>query len=110
MFEKFSIVDIDSAGRGGEYTVQVRAIDIIGDTLLKLLQAGFGWTNGVVLWVASQYGAVLNAPVCPELAASTSTTGGGGTGAASPRATVEQGTIVSVLVGSALLSYALIAF
>ena len=33
MFEKFSIADIDSAGRGGEYTVQ----------------AGFGWTNGVVL-------------------------------------------------------------
>ena len=43
MFEKFSISDIDSAGRGGEYTVQ----------------AGFGWTNGVVLIVASEFGDVL---------------------------------------------------
>ena len=31
MFEKFSIRDVDSGGRGGEYPVQ----------------AGFGWTNGV---------------------------------------------------------------
>ncbi|KAI0671160.1 glycoside hydrolase [Trametes maxima] len=51
MFEKFSVSDIDSAGRGGEYTVQ----------------AGFGWTNGVLLWVASTYGDVLVAPQCPDL-------------------------------------------
>ncbi|KAH9480690.1 Trehalase [Psilocybe cubensis] len=51
MFEKFSNVDIDSAGRGGEYTVQ----------------AGFGWTNGVLLWVASNYGGVIEAPQCPNL-------------------------------------------
>ncbi|KAF8955266.1 trehalase [Flammula alnicola] len=51
MFEKFSILDIDSAGRGGEYTVQ----------------AGFGWTNGVLLWVASNYGSVLDTPNCPNL-------------------------------------------
>ena len=38
MFEKFSISDIDSAGRGGEYTVQ----------------AGFGWTNGVALALSAQ--------------------------------------------------------
>lgn len=68
MFEKFSNVDVDSAGRGGEYTVQ----------------AGFGWTNGVVLWVASNYGGVLAAPQCPDLltsplaAGSSSTTGGSG--------------------------------
>ncbi|KAJ7480557.1 glycoside hydrolase family 37 protein [Mycena latifolia] len=53
MFEKFSISDIDSAGRGGEYTVQ----------------AGFGWTNGVLLWVASNYGGALVAPQCPSLLA-----------------------------------------
>ena len=53
MFEKFSISDIDSAGRGGEYTVQ----------------AGFGWTNGVVLIVASEFGDVLVAPTCPDLLA-----------------------------------------
>lgn len=51
MFEKFSISDIDSAGQGGEYTVQ----------------AGFGWTNGVVLILASEYGNVLVAPNCPDL-------------------------------------------
>lgn len=50
MFEKFSIRDIDSSGSGGEYTVQ----------------AGFGWTNGVVLWVASTFGGQLVAPVCPD--------------------------------------------
>lgn len=51
MFEKFSMSDIDSAGRGGEYTVQ----------------AGFGWTNGAVLWIASTYGEQLVAPICPNL-------------------------------------------
>ncbi|THG99105.1 hypothetical protein EW026_g3193 [Hermanssonia centrifuga] len=51
MFEKFSISDIDSAGRGGEYT------------------AGFGWTNGVVLIVAGEYGNVLVAPQCPDVLA-----------------------------------------
>ena len=53
MFEKFSNLEIDSAGRGGEYTVQ----------------AGFGWTNGVVLWVANAYGNVLDAPKCPNITA-----------------------------------------
>ena len=51
MFEKFSMSDIDSAGRGGEYTVQ----------------AGFGWTNGVALWITSHYGSQLVAPICPNL-------------------------------------------
>ena len=51
MFEKFSNLEIDSAGRGGEYTVQ----------------AGFGWTNGVALWVAHTYGGILDAPTCPEI-------------------------------------------
>jgi alpha,alpha-trehalase len=50
MFEKFSISDVDNSGRGGEYTVQ----------------AGFGWTNGVLLWVASTFGEQLVAPVCPD--------------------------------------------
>ncbi|KAI0917618.1 hypothetical protein AcW1_007218 [Taiwanofungus camphoratus] len=53
MFEKFSISDVDSSGSGGEYTVQ----------------AGFGWTNGVVLWIASNYGQILVAPQCPDLLA-----------------------------------------
>jgi alpha,alpha-trehalase len=33
------------------------------------LQAGFGWTNGLVLWIASNYGNKLNAPDCPLLTA-----------------------------------------
>ena len=60
MFEKFSISDIDSAGRGGEYTVQ----------------AGFGWTNGAVLWVASNFGDKLVAPQCPDLLQSAAATSG----------------------------------
>ena len=83
MFEKFSISDIDSAGRGGEYTVQ----------------AGFGWTNGVLLWVSSTYGDKLVAPQCPDLLAQ----------AASTTATTTSGAIrsapsVLVLALSALLA------
>ncbi|TFY59876.1 hypothetical protein EVG20_g7628 [Dentipellis fragilis] len=67
MFEKFSNQNIDAGGSGGEYTVQ----------------AGFGWTNGVVLWVASTYGKVLVAPQCPSplLESSTSTSSGKTSGA-----------------------------
>jgi len=57
LFEKFSVFDIDSGGRGGEYTVQ----------------AGFGWTNGVLLWASSRFGKVLTAPVCPQLVNGTDT-------------------------------------
>ena len=60
MFEKFSISDVDSSGRGGEYTVQ----------------AGFGWTNGVVLWVANTFGEQLVAPVCPDPLSIAGDTGG----------------------------------
>ncbi|KZT70791.1 glycoside hydrolase family 37 protein [Daedalea quercina L-15889] len=51
MFEKFNTTDVDSSGSGGEYTVQ----------------AGFGWTNGVVLYIAANYGHVLTAPDCPNI-------------------------------------------
>ncbi|KAJ6624408.1 trehalase [Mycena sp. CBHHK59/15] len=75
MFEKFSISDIDSAGRGGEYTVQ----------------AGFGWTNGVVLWVASNYGGVLVAPQCPSLLAGAAAA----SGTAAPSGTVPSSSSTS---------------
>ena len=29
-------------------------------------KAGFGWTNGILLWVAANYGNVLVGPACPE--------------------------------------------
>ncbi|KAI0763541.1 glycoside hydrolase [Trametes elegans] len=91
MFEKFSISDIDSAGRGGEYTVQ----------------AGFGWTNGVLLWVASTYGDVLVAPTCPDLLAeaqsSTTTTSTTNHNAAATVRVPALVTVVGVAV-AALLS------
>lgn len=51
MYEKFNAFDVDAAGSGGEYTVQ----------------AGFGWTNGAVLWVAGNFGKILDAPKCPAI-------------------------------------------
>jgi alpha,alpha-trehalase len=69
MFEKFSISDVDSSGRGGEYTVQ----------------AGFGWTNGVLLWVAGTFGEQLVAPVCPDPLFATDGTGSTSSGAGSTR-------------------------
>ncbi|KZT57237.1 glycoside hydrolase family 37 protein, partial [Calocera cornea HHB12733] len=57
MFEKFNATDVDAAGGGGEYTVQ----------------AGFGWTNGVLLWVVSEFRQQLKPPVCPTLIISNST-------------------------------------
>ncbi|KAJ1852464.1 hypothetical protein LPJ73_002826 [Coemansia sp. RSA 2703] len=49
MFEKFNSTAVGVQGGGGEYTVQ----------------AGFGWTNGVLLWVLNNFGDVLKTPVCP---------------------------------------------
>lgn len=69
MYEKFSMIDIDAAGKGGEYTVQVS----LGwfSNLAQLAdfphQAGFGWTNGAILWVAANYGKVLDTPACPAI-------------------------------------------
>ncbi|KAG2368678.1 Six-hairpin glycosidase-like protein [Suillus spraguei] len=62
MFEKFSNLNVDVSGSGGEYTVQ----------------AGFGWTNGVLLWVASTYGEQLVAPQCPPVGTAAITTGSTG--------------------------------
>lgn len=93
MFEKFSATDIDSAGRGGEYTVQ----------------AGFGWTNGVVLWVASTYGNVLVAPTCPSLLVEASITSGNGASTSSaalrmmPTMSTHVVMIVAIIAAAALL-------
>ncbi|KAI8145777.1 Six-hairpin glycosidase-like protein [Fennellomyces sp. T-0311] len=47
MFEKFDVRHLDAAGSGGEYEVQV----------------GFGWTNGVTMWIFNTF-AGLTAPDC----------------------------------------------
>ncbi|KAH6912593.1 trehalase [Coprinopsis sp. MPI-PUGE-AT-0042] len=89
MFEKFSNLDIDSAGRGGEYVVQ----------------AGFGWTNGVLLWVASNYGNVIAGPQCPDLTDVPTAPGGqaGGDGEEGNAHKVAQPLALSIAAG--LLSF-----
>ncbi|KAI9250995.1 Six-hairpin glycosidase-like protein [Phascolomyces articulosus] len=47
MFEKFDVRNMGLAGSGGEYTVQI----------------GFGWTNGVALWIFNTF-ADYKAPDC----------------------------------------------
>ncbi|KAJ2812298.1 hypothetical protein H4S07_001496 [Coemansia furcata] len=49
MFEKFDSTQIGKEGGGGEYTVQ----------------AGFGWTNGVLIWTLDMFGKSLAPPACP---------------------------------------------
>ncbi|KAJ2887780.1 hypothetical protein FB639_001083 [Coemansia asiatica] len=49
IFEKFNSQLVGKQGTGGEYTVQ----------------AGFGWTNGVLLWTLEKFGNALSTPVCP---------------------------------------------
>ena len=89
MYEKFSNLNVDSSGSGGEYTVQ----------------AGFGWTNGVLLWVAANYGQVLVAPQCPPLVASVtgSSSGAAGLRLFSPSIGAMAVVAVGMLVGSILV-------
>lgn len=48
MFEKYSDVSLNEAGGGGEYEVVV----------------GFGWSNGVLIWVADTFRDRLKTPPC----------------------------------------------
>ncbi|CAE6505626.1 unnamed protein product [Rhizoctonia solani] len=49
MFEKLNAWDVTRSGHGGEYEIQT----------------GFGWTNGVAIWIAHALGTKLDNPVCP---------------------------------------------
>ena len=43
-------------------------VDICRFVLMcSLPKAGFGWTNGVALWIAANYGHVLTKPDCPNI-------------------------------------------
>ncbi|KAI8069147.1 glycoside hydrolase [Gongronella butleri] len=50
MFEKFAVNTVGASGSGGEYTVQV----------------GFGWTNGVTMWIFDTFDN-LTAPNCSSV-------------------------------------------
>lgn len=53
IFEKYHAQLIGEPGGGGEYIVQ----------------EGFGWSNGVILWCLREFGALLKAPEdCPRYA------------------------------------------
>jgi alpha,alpha-trehalase len=88
LFEKFSALDVDSSGSGGEYQVQ----------------AGFGWTNGVLLWVASEFKDVLVRPTCPNVTEEFSTaegdtrSGSSGAMAQVTRRGLLSGVVVGLLV------------
>lgn len=51
MFEKYSDQSLNEAGSGGEYEVVV----------------GFGWSNGVLIWVADTFRDRLQTPTCEDL-------------------------------------------
>lgn len=59
MFEKFGSFDIDQAGSGGEYAVQT----------------GFGWNNGLSLWIGREFGDRLTRPACPAIEEETAVAG-----------------------------------
>lgn len=48
LFEKYNVSATGAAGHGGEYVVQT----------------GFGWTNGLVLWILDRFSAELTTPTC----------------------------------------------
>jgi alpha,alpha-trehalase len=48
MYEKYDVNSVGSPGHGGEYEVQ----------------EGFGWTNGVALYLVDRYGQSLHLPKC----------------------------------------------
>jgi len=53
IFEKYSDESTNAAGGGGEYTVV----------------EGFGWSNGVLIWAADQFGQSLTTPECGNITA-----------------------------------------
>ncbi|KAI1435053.1 Six-hairpin glycosidase-like protein [Xylaria sp. CBS 124048] len=55
MFEKYADNSINAAGGGGEYEVV----------------EGFGWSNGVLIWVVDTFGNKLKRPDCGNLTAAT---------------------------------------
>lgn len=59
MFEKYSNQAIDAVGGGGEYTVV----------------PGFGWTNGVLIWIVDLFGDKLETPKCTTSAVWTNSNG-----------------------------------
>ncbi|KAG9121624.1 hypothetical protein FRC07_002351 [Ceratobasidium sp. 392] len=55
MYEKLNATSATESGGGGEYEVQT----------------GFGWTNGIAIWIAQNFGAILDNPNCTAPSGST---------------------------------------
>jgi alpha,alpha-trehalase len=53
MFEKYADNSTNAAGGGGEYEVV----------------EGFGWSNGVLIWMGDVFGEVLKTPECGNITA-----------------------------------------
>ena len=85
MFDRFSSFDIDSGGGDG------------GD----ILKAGFGWTNGVVLWVVSTYGDILVSPKCPNVTDNSTSNGGNPTSSGGAFAAVYA--VLGIVVGGLMV-------
>jgi len=85
--DKYSYFDVDSVESTGDYTVQ----------------AGFGWTNGVVLWVVNAYGGVLNTPQCPNI--TTDAVPGGNHNGAAPGVGVSAAAslVLAIIVGGSMI-------
>ena len=64
MFEKFSNLDIDSAGRGGEYTVQV-SVNVYSLVLWPLNYHWQGW-----LWLDKRRGSLGCEELWPDIGGS----------------------------------------
>lgn len=60
IFEKYNSSAINAVGGGGEYTVV----------------EGFGWSNGVLIWIADRFGKELKTPDCGNITAATAGTPG----------------------------------
>lgn len=94
------MTDPDAAGGGGEYEVVVGKSNPMELRYKpeKLIPEGFGWTNGVVLYLAGEYGEYLAPVSCPlipiveiEGYPGTNGTSGSGNGTSATNSTMEDG-------------------
>ena len=74
MFEKYNDNSTNVAGAGGEYEVvegksRICRQSLTKETWLTNSITGFGWSNGVAIWVADTFGNELKRPDCGDIKA-----------------------------------------